>query len=173
MKSLSPIALYSRSTSLYNAPASSRAGCRALHSALQLYSSTTLYILHPLHPPSGDDTVSCKKENRSQGGMGGRHERWATHEPVDLFVLRGLRSSLHVPNVTVQKKDVAGVDAFCARLAQPQAPHYLHIPPPARCGARAAGVCEGVGEPPGSTLLDLPHVCSYDLVGWLSKACGG
>ena len=38
----------SRSTSLYNAPASSRGGCRALH----LYSSTALYTLHPLHPPS-------------------------------------------------------------------------------------------------------------------------
>ena len=44
----------SRSTSLYNAGASSRGGCRAvqLYSALQLYSSTALYTLHPLHPPS-------------------------------------------------------------------------------------------------------------------------
>ena len=44
----------SRSTSLYNAPASSRGGCRALqlYSALHLYSSTVLYTLHPLHPPS-------------------------------------------------------------------------------------------------------------------------
>ena len=73
------------------------------------------------------------------------------------------------PNVTVQKKDVAGVDAFCARLAQPQAPHYLHIP---RDAELVRQVFVKVGEP-GSTLLDLPHVCSYDLVGWLSKACGG
>ena len=66
--------------------------------------------------------------------------------------------------VTVQKKDVAGVDAFCARLAQPQAPHYLHIPPPARCGARAAGVCEGgrAGlHPPG------PAACVLVRLGWL------
>ena len=44
----------SRSTSLYNAGASSRGGCRALqlYSALHLYSSTALYTLHPLHPPS-------------------------------------------------------------------------------------------------------------------------
>ena len=40
----------SRSTSLYNGGASSRGGCRAL----QLYSSTALYTLHPLHPPSGE-----------------------------------------------------------------------------------------------------------------------
>merc|ERR1712185_111431 len=38
----------SRSTSLYIGLTSSRAGCRAL----QLYSSTALYTLHPLHPPS-------------------------------------------------------------------------------------------------------------------------
>ena len=46
----------SRSTSLYNARSSSRGGCRALqlYSALHLYSSTALYTLHPLHPPSGD-----------------------------------------------------------------------------------------------------------------------
>ena len=45
----------SRSTSLYNARSSSRGGCRALqlYSALHLYSSTALYTLHPLHPPSG------------------------------------------------------------------------------------------------------------------------
>ena len=45
----------SRSTSLYNGGASSRGGCRALqlYSALHLYSSTALYTLHPLHPPSG------------------------------------------------------------------------------------------------------------------------
>ena len=36
-----------RSTS--DSHTSSRAGCRALH----LYSSTALYTLHPLHPPSG------------------------------------------------------------------------------------------------------------------------
>lgn len=72
------------------------------------------------------------------------------------------------PNVTVlEDKDVAGVDAFCARLAQ--APHYLHIP---RDAELVRQVFVKVGEP-GSTLLDLPHVCSYDLVGWLSKACGG
>ena len=44
----------SRSTSLYIGLTSSRAGCRALqlYSALHLYSSTALYTLHPLHPPS-------------------------------------------------------------------------------------------------------------------------
>ena len=33
-------------------------GTRALQSALQLYSSTALYTLHPLHPPSGCATAS-------------------------------------------------------------------------------------------------------------------
>ena len=44
----------SRSTSLYRRLTSSRAGCRALqlYSALQFYSSTALYTLHLLHPPS-------------------------------------------------------------------------------------------------------------------------
>ena len=68
------------------------------------------------------------------------------------------------PNVTVlEDKDVAGVDAFCARLAQ--APHYLHIP---RDAELVRQVFVKVGEP-GSTLRDLPHMCST----WLSKACGG
>ena len=52
-----------RSTT-HGARASSRGGCRALQlyqsstalqSALHLYSSTALYTLHPLHPPSGRD----------------------------------------------------------------------------------------------------------------------
>ena len=44
----------SRSTVLYICIALSRARCRALqlYSALHLYSSTALYTLHPLHPPS-------------------------------------------------------------------------------------------------------------------------
>ena len=47
----------SRSTSLYIGLTSSRGGCRALqlYSAPHLYSSTALYTLHPLHPPSGGD----------------------------------------------------------------------------------------------------------------------
>ena len=57
----------SRSTSLYNARSSSRAGCRALQlysrlqSALQLYSSTALYTLHPLHPPSSLRSPSIRR----------------------------------------------------------------------------------------------------------------
>ena len=54
----------SRSTSLYNAPASSRGGCRALqlYSALHLYSSTALYTLHPLHPPSARHRATSRPD---------------------------------------------------------------------------------------------------------------
>ena len=87
--------------------------------------------------------------------------------PVTILLLQhaeDTRALFLYPNVTVlEDKDVAGVDAFCARLAQ--APHYLHIP---RDAELVRQVFVKVGEP-GSTLRDLPHMCST----WLSKACGG
>ena len=62
--------LWSASTSLYNARSSSRGGCRALqlYSALHLYSSTALYTLHPLHPPSGSGIVRAVHQSSSKLG---------------------------------------------------------------------------------------------------------
>ena len=69
--------------------ASSRGGCRALQlysaPALHLYSSTALYTLHPLHPPSGwgqgwHALRAARMRSLSQGrvGKGGRGRRSMT-----------------------------------------------------------------------------------------------
>ena len=69
----------SRSTSLYNAGTSSRGGCIALqlYSALHLYSSTALYTLHPLHPPSGAGQVFAEFQDEVRQSKNKIHLGWA------------------------------------------------------------------------------------------------
>ena len=72
----------SRSTSLYRRLTSSRGGCRALqlYSALHLYSSTALYTLHPLHPPSGREQGRPGDWGAGADGIGRRGNVGKRHE---------------------------------------------------------------------------------------------